>query len=318
MLSEILFASVPLKREPRGDRVPGLSISQLFPCPYRLYKTNTGEVWAEEMDPRQILNAEDGWNQEQQSVERLAKAGIKIEERQKFTSIGKSGVPGHIDGTFILNGKKRLWEHKAWGNENFSLLTARGLEVFPGAKAQINGYMLGMGLDECSFFVKRKENNDYFDPLVHIDEEFILQIVEWCDRIRLERWEPKPELTKWCSYCGLGCFGPVIDFSWIKDAKADEMVEKWKKGKAFRDMGDMLIDEARTYFVGKKDKYDNILVEGIIGDRDLLMVSDLEIKRIIQHRADVDRQKVLQELGPDGLMRVLVEKRVVAYRIREV
>jgi len=44
----------------------------------------------------------------------------------------------------------------------------------------------------------------------------------------------------------------------------------------------------------------------------------LEIKRIIQHRADVDRQKVLQELGPDGLMRVLVEKRVVAYRIREV
>jgi len=35
-------------------------------------------------------------------------------------------------------------------------------------------------------------------------------------------------------------------------------------------------------------------------------------------RFDLVRQKVLEELGPDGLMRVGEEKRVIQYRIREV
>lgn len=45
MLSEILFAGVKTEREERPDRVPGLSCSGLYPCPYRLYLAHTGKVW---------------------------------------------------------------------------------------------------------------------------------------------------------------------------------------------------------------------------------------------------------------------------------
>lgn len=318
MLSEVLFASVPTKREERGDRTPGLSGSQLFPCPYRLYKVHIGEVWEEELEPREILNMEDGWDQESQSVRRLAKAGIVIENRQARVMIGKSGIPGSIDGTFTLNGKKRLWEHKAWGENPFQLLLWRGLEAFPGAKAQVNGYMVGMGLDEADLFVKKKDNNDYFDKVYRLDEEFITPIIEWADRIRLEGWVPEPQLCEYCTHCGLGCFGKILDFSWIGEADAHEMVEKWKKGKQFQAVGDMYVDEARTYFVGKKDKYDNIIAEGIIGDKDLLVVEDLEIKKIIQHRFEVTKQRVMEVFGPEGLIQVGKEKDVVTYRIGEV
>lgn len=310
MLPEVLFAAAPTTRVSRPDRVPGLSISQLFPCPYRLYRVHKGELWGEEIEPRVWYNMDDGWDQEEQSVRRLAKAGIRIIDRQKHVHIGKSEIPGRMDGAFILNGKRRVWEHKAYGLARFELLTARGLGAHPDSKAQINGYMLGDGSDEGVFFVKVKDNNDYWDTLVELDRSFITEIVEWCDRIRLEGWEPEPAECRWCAYCGLDCFGAVLDFSWMKSVTAEEVAKKWLEGDKLEKVGSMLKGEARTYFVGE---------EGIIGDRDLLLVEDLlEIRKVVQHRFDISKQKVLGEFGPEGLMKVGEEKEVVQYRFKGV
>ena len=109
-----------------------------------------------------------------------------------------------------------------------------------------------------------------------------------------------------------------MDFSGLGSASSPEMVEKWKKGKQFKSVGEMLIEEARAFFVGKTDNLGNVLVEGLIGDKDFLAIDDLEITKIVQHRFNIDRGKVLKEFGPEGLMKVGEEKDVVQYRIREV
>jgi hypothetical protein len=320
MLSEILFASVDTEQRD-STRPPGLSCSQLFPCAYRLWLVHTGQASRPELTPQQVLNMADGWDQEIQSVRRLAEAGIRIEDREpsrRQVVVGKSNIPGSIDGTVVLNGTRYLWEHKAWNERSFSDFLVNGLKYHLGERCQINAYMLGKDLEECIFYVKYKDGNDYSDRVYKLDRDFIDPIIEWADKIRLENWEPEPEECDACKYCGVGCFGEVLDFSWIGEVTADEMVEKWKKGKQFKALGEMLIDEARTYFVGKTDRYGTVVAEGIMGDRELLRVGDLEIKKITSRRFDIDAGLVLKEFGPEGLMKVGKEKYITSYRFREV
>lgn len=302
-------------RQPKSDRLPGLSCSALYPCPYALYQVHSGKIVSEELTPQQLLNMDDGWDQEEQSIKRLKEIlEIKVNDRQAHITVGRSSIPGHIDGTVILGGKKRLWEHKAWGNSGFDWFVAKGIDARPGEKAQINAYMLGMGLDECIFFVKRKENNDYYDPVIKLDKDYILPIIEWADKIRLEGWIPEPKLTNWCAHCGLDCFGEVIDFSWIKEATAPEIAEKWKQGKKLVDVGGMLMEEARTFFVGSKDGN----IKGIMGDESCLIVSGLKILKIVSHRFDIKRELVLKEFGSEALMKIGEEKEITSYRFMEV
>ncbi len=319
MLSEILEAAAPTKRVVRADRQPGLSISSLFPCPYRLRLVHENRYWSEEITPQQFYNMDDGWYQEEQSVQRLAKAGVKIIDRQKKVFIGKSRVPGTMDGACILDGIRRVWEHKAYDedSEDLQRLLFWGIDKMPGQKAQINGYMLGDGSDEGIFFVKVKNNNTYVDRLVKLDRPFIEEIVEWCDKIRLEGWKPEPKECKWCSMCGVGCFGDIIDYSWIQSADSAEMVEKWKKGKQFIEIGKMLQEEADAVFLGVKNAEGKTVIPGLIGDKDLLILPGLEIKKVIAHRFDIDKQKVLEKFGPEGLMAVGYEREVIQYRHKE-
>lgn len=319
MLSEVLEAAAPTRRVQRADRKPGISMSSLFPCPYRLRRVHEGTYWSEEITPQQYYNMSDGWTQEQQSVERLAKAGVKIIDRQNKVSIGKSMIPGSYDGAFVLNDVKYLWEHKAYDDTSDALWTlrTRGMNYLPSQKAQINGYMLGAGLDAAIFFVKVKNNNTYVDHLVKLDKPFIEEIVEWCDKIRLEKWKPEPKECQWCSLCNMGCFEPVVDFSWITNASSDEMVDKWKKGKQFVGIGEMMMGEADAVFLGVKDEEGKVVVPGLIGDKELLVLPGLEIKRVVQHRFNIDKQLVLQEFGPDGLVKVGREKDVIQYKHKE-
>ena len=315
MLSELLFTAVASKgRRPRPDRIPGISCSSLFPCPYFLYKVHTGVTWEQGLTPQQLLNLEDGWTQEEESIRLLKEyTGIEVKDRQARVTVGRSSIPGHIDGT-VFEGKKRLWEHKAWSSSRFDWFVSRGIDEFPGEKAQVNAYMLGMGLSECVFFVKKKESNDYYSPIVPLDKDYILPIIDWADKIRLEGWIPEPKLSKECAHCGIKCFGQVIDLSWIKDAKAPEMAEKWRQGKKLIDVGGMLMEEARTFFVGSRDGN----IKGLLGDEYLLMVEGLKIMKIISHRFDIRKELVLKEFGPEGLVKVGEEKDVVQYRITEV
>jgi len=318
ILSESIFASMGRKRVKKAGRAPGLSCSQLFPCPYRLRLAHDGKLWGEEVDPVNLLNMDDGWVQEEKTVLRLQKAGIRVTNRQDVVSLGKSLVPGSIDGVVTLNGVSRLWEHKAWNSRSFFLFRNYGLKYFPNVKTQVNAYMLGMGLTEAFVNVIHKDSNDYEDIVVKRSDDYILPIIEWCDRIRIEDWKPEPKECEACQHCHINCFGVKVDFSWMKEVVADDMAEKWKQAQQYLLVGKMMNQEVRDYFVGKTDKFGTVLSEGLIGDKELMIVGDLEIKKVISHRFDVKKERVLEVFGPEGLMKVGEEKEIVSYRFKEV
>jgi len=312
MLSNILLAG---PNRPRTS-TKGISVSGLYPCPHAIYKIWLGGS-ADEITPQQEMLMDDGKWQEEQTVQRLASRGIKIENRQMEVVVGKAMIRGHIDGLVTLNGTTRLFEHKAMGYDRFSLLKQRRLEAFPGYRTQVQVYMLGLEVGECDFFAKHKDSCEPWDFIEPFDKVYAQQIVDWTDSIVLDKWEPQPELCPLCARCGFDCFGAILDMSGVKEASAPDMVEKWKKGKALVDVGEMLLDESRAFFIGKKDKNGNVLVEGIIGDNEVLLVEDLEIKRVILHRFDVSKAKIVELFGPEALLKVSEEKDVVTYRIRE-
>ena len=80
----------------------------------------------------------------------------------------------------------------------------------------------------------------------------------------------------------------------------------------------MLMEEARSYFVGIKDKSGKWIRKGLIGDKSLLLANGIEIKKIIQHRLDVNKQLIIENFGPEGLLKVSEENEITQYRIREV
>lgn len=320
MLSEILEAAAPRRRQARPGR-SGISMSSLFPCPYRLRLVHEGRYWPKEQTAQEFYNMSDGWTQEQQSVERLAAAGVQIIDRQNKIFVGKSMVPGSYDGAFVLGGTKYLWEHKAYDSlaQAVQFLLQWGMDKLPAQRAQTNGYMLGAGLIHCDFFVKVKNNNTYRDIVYGIDRPFIEEIVEWCDKLRLENWKPEPAECKWCSMCGVNCFkaGEKIDLSWIASADESEMVDKWLKGKQFLEIGKMLQEEADRVLIGIRNKEGEFLQRGLIGDKDVLILPGLQISKIASHRFDVDKSLILKEFGPEGLIKVSREHEVVSYRHKE-
>ena len=318
MLSELIFASTPTKREEKSDRVPGISMSSLFPCAYRMYKVHRGEFWNEELEPQQVLNMEDGWTQENQAVERLERAGVEVKSRQIQVRVGKSNTPGRPDGIVSLKGEEYLWEFKAMNSNRYVEFTRWGLASFINYKAQVQGYLLGLGLERCCFQAKDKDNNNYHDIIERLDKDFISPIVEWCDKIRLEAWVPEPVQSKYCTQCGLDCFGKMVDLSWMDTKDELEMAQQWIKGKKFRDGGTAMMEESRDYFIGIKDKYGNWIRQGLIGDKDELRASGIEIRKITQHRFDINKSKIIEEFGAEALLKVGEENEVIQYRIREV
>ena len=316
MLSEVLLAG-DSKNKSSQVGVAGISLSLVFPCPYSIYKTYHG-LDRSEPTPQEQWLMDDGKWQEEQTVMKLKSKGIIVNDRQQEVKVGEAKVLGHIDGTVTLNTKTRLFEHKAMSWERFQLVKQKRLEAFPGYKAQVNLYMLGVGLDECNFFCKHKDSCEPHDFIEPLDKMWTLQIVGWLDSVILEGWTPEPTMCQYCSYCGLNCFGRLLDFSGIAASSAPEMAEAWKKGKALHDLGEGVMEESREFFVGKKDKYGNVVSEGIMDGKDILFVEGLEIKKVIQHRFDISKARIIEEFGPEALLRVGEENDIVTYRFREV
>lgn len=310
MLSEILRAAAPGIRVSDPSRPTGITISSLFPCPYRLYLAEMGRVWSPTLTSQQYYNMNDGWDQEAQTIRRLKAAKVEIIDRQISVDIGESEIPGHPDGAVVLNGTKYIWEHKAFNYRNFEKFSESGLAAFPGYKAQIQGYMLGTGIGCGIFHVKYKDNNDYGDMLVPFDPDYIEQIVEWADRIRLRNWVPTPKECEACTYCYSGCFD-IMDMSAIEMADEPEMVEKYTQGDQLEKVGKSMKEEARLFFLGDRESS-----FGIIQDKKLLSLPGLTIARIDSSRFTVSDKKVLEVFGPDGLLQVSEEKPVVQFRFK--
>jgi len=320
MLSEILEAWAP-QLQKQNKHAGGISASSLYPCPHRLYLVHTGEFMRQRgaFTPQQLLNMADGNDQEEQSVRRLKSAGIEIIDRQNRITIGESKVPGAYDGAFVLNNRKYLWEHKAYdqNTEAVQFVQMWGMDRLPAQRAQTNAYMLGAGLEWCDFFIKVKNNNNYIDLPYKIDRPFIDEIVNWCDKIRLEDWKPEPVECKWCRTCGVGCFGDAPDLSWIGEATDAEAVDKWIKGKQFVNIGKMMQEEADAVLIGIRNKEGGFIKKGLIGDKDVLVLPGLQISRMTSHRFDIDKSLILEEFGPEGLMKVGRGHEITSYRHKE-
>lgn len=309
MLSEIMMMGTTIKKDP--GRLPGLSCSSLFPCPTYLYKAQKEQVWTEEPDPQQILNMEDGWDQEEQTVRRLKERKVEVicrDPKSRRVVIGKSNIPGSFDGVVILNKTKYLWEHKAMSIRNFELLRTFGLEAFPNYKAQVQGYMLGANLSSCIFMAKEKDSNNYFDLIEKFNPDFIFPIVDWADRIRLEEWVPIPEENKYCKDCKIGCFRTSIqiDFSSITPSMNEEMENQWRKGKALKQMGESLEATARDFFISS------------MGESRFLTTGTLEVVRQDSKRIEINKKKLLDLVGPDIIVQVMEEKPITSYRFKDI
>ncbi len=322
MLSELMFASVSTERKPRSDRAPGISMSGFYPCAYRMYLAHTEKLYKDDtLTPQMVYNMDDGRTHEAQVVERLKQASIIVWGREfpdNLVYVGQSRTSGRPDGFITLNKEDYLWEFKAMNTNRFLDFSRFGLKVFPNYKAQVQGYMLGKGLKKCIFQAKHKDSNDYCDFIEYLDEPYITQIVDWVDRIKIEGWVPTPVKAKECLHCGVDCFGKPVDMSWIKKADAHEQVEKWKDGYKYSKVGELMMEEAKAFFCGVKDKQGNLVQKGLIGDGEVLLVEDLKIQKSTQHRWGINKELILKEIGQDGLLRVSEEKIIESYRIREV
>jgi len=305
MLSQILYAAAPRERNNDG-RPPGITISQLFPCPYRLYLVHTNQYWEQSLSPQVFYNMDDGAWQEEQSVRRLKKSGIEIFDRQQAVTVGKSSIPGHIDGKFRVQDVTYLWEHKAYDADSLHVqdFKAEGLDGLPMQKAQVNGYLLGTGLKYADFFIKLKNNNNYLDQVVERDDDFILQIVEWCDKIRLEGWKPEPTECKWCTKCGRGCFD-TIDFSDITSFTDEKAARKWLEGDKLEKIGKLMKEEAREFLISK------------MGEAQVMDVANLlRIRRVSFTTFAINQSKLLEAFGPAALVVAGEEREQTQYRFK--
>jgi hypothetical protein len=106
--------------------------------------------------------------------------------------------------------------------------------------------------------------------------------------------------------------------AWLAKVSAPEMEEKFIKGKQYQMVGESMQEEARAYFLGTKDKDGNVVIPGVIGDKDLLLTDRLEIKKIVVNRADVNKSKLLAEYGQEAFEKVLDYKEIIQYRIKEI
>ena len=320
MLSELMLAGVTTDRPAfKPGSTSGLYVSGLHPCAYRMYKMHKGEVYAQKEEPQSILNMEDGHFQETQAMERLKNyAKIEVKDNQRRVTIGKAETSGRIDGTFTFSSKEYLWEFKAMNENRYRRFTASGLDTFLDYRSQYNGYLLGLGLEECVFQAKHKDSNSYHDITVKLDRPFIEEIVKLVDRIKLESWVPEPDLCSYCAYCGLGCFGEVLDLSRFGvDIDEEDLTDKWQKAKQYLAVGQMLEDEVRHHLVGVKDKFGTFIQKGLIGDKDSLLIGGLQVKKVMIHRIQPSKNLIMQMFGPEVLMKVSEESDTATYRISE-
>ncbi len=316
MLSEVVIASA---KASQVERRPGLSISGLFPCPYYIYKSFVGWGDLPQREGEEILNMENGWFQEDESIKALKRAGIIVENRQRSVWVGKARVPGHIDGTVTVSGRAMLWEHKAKSMDASQRLKERKLDSSPDIKTQVQLYMKGLktlgeeftNLDEADIYIKQKDTNTPFDFVVKYEPDFADMVVEWVDRVVLDKWAPEPKECLYCSRCYMRdiCRGEtILDLSGVTTWDNDELVKRWRLGKQYSDFGKELVESSRTIF---KAKFEESSLEA----GDVLMVGPLRVKKYVAHKRAFNQVKFIEKFGALALLDVTEEQEIPGYRV---
>jgi hypothetical protein len=162
-------------------------------------------------------------------------------------------------------------------------------------------------------YTTHKDSCRPFDRFYPKDPDFVLPILEDIDKIILDGYEPGKVLIDNCSNCRHQefCWGStILDIFEPKVEVTNEMVEKWRKGKAYKIEGELLIEEAREYLIKHLGENRVMIVEG--DD------ANLKVQKIQSRRSGISLEKFTKVFGSSRLQDVWEEKPVVSYRIDEV
>lgn len=315
-LSQAVLASYEVK-ESDGFHLGQLTVTGISPCDYGTY------VNYKHLDPQKSsavgnLNMRNGHWQEMEVVENLRHAGYQLRHTgadQLVLHIGKSKVPGRPDGLITVNGREDVLSVKAMNLHRFTEFSLRAFEAEPLIRCQEQMYLAS---DELAgqykgtwVYAKHKDTCKPFDLFEQVDTSYSKPIIQATDEIILGGYIPKPLKNPLCIKCRHKnfCWSKdelPIDMSKVKVVDIPEIVDKWKKGKFYKDYGSMLVDEARK-----------VLIEQL-GEDERMYAEDLKVQRTTQHRQTFNRAKFAQLYGADNLSRVMDDMPVSQVRISEV
>jgi len=313
LLTELVMESqrrIPNRPTSRRGGSP-ISVTQISPCPFGTYLNVHGmdPFTKEEPEPKDKLRMKDGHWQERQIVEDLMFAGFELKytlDDQLSVEVGEAQVPGHPDGIIVLSAHEEMLEIKAMDVWRWSQCKSYGIaRAEPHIRCQIQSYMHSSdfrerNIEKTRIYTKHKDTClpwDYEEPY---DPRYIEPIIDIVDRIILDGFVPKKVGWELCGKCGHRFFcweaDEVLDLRGIDtEFGMQEIVDTWRKGKAYVDAGSTMVDEARAVLIPR------------LGELDVLMVEDLKVQRIKQHRTSITSQSYLGVHGDSQLGDVLTD-----------
>lgn len=314
MLSQAVLASYE-KQESDGVHFGQLTVTGVSPCPYGTY-LNYKHLDNQETHAANRLVMKNGHWQEMEVVEDLRHAGFQLRNtgsNQLTIHIGRIPLTGRPDGIITVDGREDVLEVKAMNLNRFTNLRNSGLDTEPFIRCQEQLYLASTEFRDTMvgtwIYAKHKDTCRPYDFFLEKDLSYSNPIIEALEEIVLGNFVPTPQKCSLCAKCrhNLFCWKEAIfDTSKTKVANIPEMVAKWKEGKFYKDLGSTLVDEARVVF------------EEYLGEDELLLVEDLRIRRIIQHRSSFSSIKFVEKYGAAALADVMEETTVPQMRVSEV
>jgi len=308
------FRSAPISSHTHTP--PHLSITLVSPCYYETYINCYDLDPRENMDPLALMRMEDGHWQENQIVENLTKAGWEMThtgEDQMTVHVGETQIPGRPDGFIKVGNRWDQLEIKAVNENRYHHMVRKGIEG--RIRCQIQLCMSSreereMGIERTWVYMKHKDSCTPYDIEEKYDPYCSRPVMEAADRI-MEGWKPKKEENDLCASCGhkVFCWQPdiILDLGGISSRDGlEKYVDMWKQGKNHKRRGEELVKEAKA------------VLDGTVGDDDIVLVEDLKLQRVIRHSVTIPLDRYLEIHGNEHFKEVLEEKRSPYIDIREV
>ncbi len=298
---------------PGKSHKPGMSVTQVSPCPYETYIHFAG-LDRKAVTPQARMRMWDGQYQEEEVVDALRWTGLPVRNvLDNQIEVNYCGVPGHPDGEILLDGHWELLEIKAKSLDDYTTFVQKGIPAFPRINSQVQFYLhsdwsLSQGHTGCLVVVKHKDSCRLHDVFVPRDNKFVLPVCYWLQDI-LNGKVPVKEEHPLCPSCDhkVFCWGPdTLDFSKIKKVSLPEAVEMWKQGKLSKTYGELLIEDAREVLVKE------------LGPDDLVWVDDLKVQRIYGHRTKFNQNRFCELFGANRLVDVLEDQPYEQVKVSEV
>jgi len=314
MLAQAVVAAYE-RPERDGYHRGQLTVTGVSPCPYATY-LNFKHLDDEPFDAESRLRMKNGKWQEMEVLEDLRRAGFQL----KFTGSNQltvvvGPVRGRPDGLITVDSREDLLEVKAMSIGPYTSLKQKGLqEAHPGYFCQVQLYMASDELRDrvsgCWFYVKHKDSCRPYDVFIEKDLVYSKPIIEFVTEIVNGAEISKPAECPLPAQCRhtIFCQGvEIFDTSGIKIADIPAIVEKWLEGQFHLAMGKELNEEART------------LLKQVLGDNETTLCQGedalLQVKRIIQHRSEIDMGRFVEAFGASRLPEVMVDKIVEQIRV---